>query len=99
MVSYNLGALVFLLSIIVLKIVRSSVNAYRRNRYMPPGPSGLPLLGNIFQVGDQQWVQFTEWKERYGKYCTKVNKDNGHIYFDIRFCLLLELCGTVHDCH
>ncbi|KAF7790546.1 hypothetical protein EIP86_001502 [Pleurotus ostreatoroseus] len=66
MVSYYLGALAFLLFIIVLKVVRSVANAYHRNRYMPPGPSGLPFLGNIFQVGDQQWVRFAEWKERYG---------------------------------
>lgn len=34
---------------------------------MPPGPPGLPLLGNIFEVGSSQWLQFTKWKDQYGK--------------------------------
>lgn len=38
---------------------------------MPPGPPGLPLLGNALQIGDLQWLQFTKWKEQYGK----LNRD------------------------
>lgn len=33
---------------------------------MPPGPRGLPLLGNIFQLPKFQWYRFTEWKEEFG---------------------------------
>ena len=35
-------------------------------RYLPPGPRGLPILGNIFQIPKFQWFRFTEWKEVYG---------------------------------
>ncbi|TFK67279.1 cytochrome P450 [Pluteus cervinus] len=33
---------------------------------MPPGPKGLPLLGNILQLPTFQFLRFTEWKEQFG---------------------------------
>lgn len=35
---------------------------------MPPGPPGLPLLGNYLDMGSFVWFKFTEWKEQYGKF-------------------------------
>ncbi|TFK80623.1 cytochrome P450 [Polyporus arcularius HHB13444] len=34
---------------------------------MPPGPPGIPILGNIFDVPKNlPWLKFTLWKQKYG---------------------------------
>ncbi|ESK85729.1 cytochrome p450, partial [Moniliophthora roreri MCA 2997] len=33
---------------------------------LPPGPKGLPVVGNLFQLSQEAWHTFTEWKKQYG---------------------------------
>ena len=57
------------LSAIVSWTVLTSLASYLRRRKMPPGPPGIPLLGNALQVPvSMPWFRFTEWKETYGEY-------------------------------
>lgn len=35
----------------------------------PPGPKGLPLLGNVADVPPKrQWVQYAQWAREFGAY-------------------------------
>ena len=54
--------------LIILGIVRA-VSTFRVRMNMPPGPSGIPLLGNILQVPrSMPCFKFTEWKGKYGMF-------------------------------
>ncbi|GJE96501.1 cytochrome P450 [Phanerochaete sordida] len=57
------------LAVLLLTFTVSWVAFARRrapHRY-PPGPKGLPVLGNLFDVPtDDGWLVFREWSRRYG---------------------------------
>ena len=52
-------ALVISLTILV-RYIRSPF------RKLPPGPPGVPILGNALSLRTAQWKAFMEWKKKYG---------------------------------
>ena len=43
------------------------ISNYRTGR-LPPGPKGIPFLGNLFQLSLMPWKQFGVWKKQYGTF-------------------------------
>ena len=42
-----------------------TIKGYRTGK-LPPGPKGIPFLGNLFQLSLMPWKQFEVWKKQYG---------------------------------
>ena len=60
------GSLLFCLLGGLLALFVFSRGTERRHRY-PPGPKGLPIVGNLFDVPkDYGWLTYQEWGRKYG---------------------------------
>lgn len=54
----------------VLGLLTSAVvfSCLKQSTRLPPGPPGLPWLGNLFDIpSEREWVKYKEWSEQYGK--------------------------------
>ena len=40
--------------------------AQRAFRHLPPGPKGLPLVGDLLHITDQDWLASPQRKDEYG---------------------------------
>jgi len=56
-----------LASLYVFRVIR-----WNGTHPLPPGPKGIPLFGNFFQLSTMPWKEFEVWKERYGTSIMKL---------------------------
>ncbi|KAI9444595.1 cytochrome P450 [Lactarius indigo] len=56
------GGLAVILSLSLILVVRYSTSPWRR---VPPGPRGLPLIGNVLELKDKVWMFRRDCKQKY----------------------------------
>jgi hypothetical protein len=73
--------LAVVLGLAVILVVRYSKSPWRR---VPPGPRGLPLLGNALELKDKDWLFRRDCKEEYSAfslYCIHLHRVHELIMF------------------
>ena len=51
-----------LFGLVTVAMLVVAVSTWRKRRSLPPGPKGLPILGNIFDVPKEfEWLSYDKW--------------------------------------
>lgn len=80
------GAEVTLLATVVLIAAFGWFAARRSSLPLPPGPNGLPFIGNALQIPPAfQYLKFQEWANKYGTYHLPVSA----VTLTLLACILL----------
>ncbi|EKM56473.1 uncharacterized protein PHACADRAFT_253615, partial [Phanerochaete carnosa HHB-10118-sp] len=66
MLTYT-DAAVAILAILLALFLKASVTRYKQRARYPPGPKGLPIIGNVLEMPKtHEWLTFASWSEQYG---------------------------------
>lgn len=62
-----MNSFLFLDSILFIASIYFLQRIISKRRSLPPGPRGLPLIGNVFDMpSDRPWLTFAKWADIYG---------------------------------
>jgi hypothetical protein len=71
------------------------LNRVRQAAPLPPGPKGLPLLGNALDMPkSRKWLTFTKWGEQYGPFISLCHFFDPHQPFDGSLAVLQAILYT-----
>ncbi|KAL0575999.1 hypothetical protein V5O48_005966, partial [Marasmius crinis-equi] len=69
--SFSLTFIDLVLAAVGLYCVTRLVSSSKSSLPLPPGPKGLPLIGNLLDMpSEKEWLTFAKWGQQYGKICS-----------------------------
>ena len=79
MFSTSMIAVYIFLVLVALSILKALFRSIRRIS-LPPGPKGLPLVGNILDMPvEREWLTFARWGEVWGSLNFQINPTNFYV--------------------